>query len=271
MLPGYESLTLAMEEPYLRTIIRLLGETTATPGGHAEKKRTLVEAIASLTGSDAWVWTLTQHSGADDHWKLAGILHGGLSAERFVALNTAAEHPDTAKAAGHFHAAALATRHHTTMDESEIDPERHAFKGELGRLWAATGLGPTILSGRYLDDTSLSIAAFYRNVDREPFSAREKQIIHLILSEIPWLHLTGWPKDRGSRALNLTPRQRTVLNLLLEGLGKKQIANHLDLSPHTIKDYIRIIYRHYGVGSQAELMNQYQIRGNHFKPQNPNK
>jgi DNA-binding CsgD family transcriptional regulator len=52
----------------------------------------------------------------------------------------------------------------------------------------------------------------------------------------------------------LPRRQEQVLRLLLSGEGCKQIAAALDLSPHTVAEYVKILYRRFGVRSRGELM-----------------
>jgi DNA-binding NarL/FixJ family response regulator len=49
----------------------------------------------------------------------------------------------------------------------------------------------------------------------------------------------------------LTEREREVLELMKEGLTKKEIAGRLDLSFHTVDDYLRNIYAKLHVHSQA--------------------
>ena len=53
---------------------------------------------------------------------------------------------------------------------------------------------------------------------------------------------------------DLTPRQLDVLNLLLQGHPVKQIARRLGLSPHTIEDYLKTLYRKTGTNSHQELI-----------------
>ena len=53
---------------------------------------------------------------------------------------------------------------------------------------------------------------------------------------------------------DLTPRQLDVLNLLLQGHPVKQIARRLGLSPHTIEDYLKALYRKTGTNSHQELI-----------------
>ena len=52
----------------------------------------------------------------------------------------------------------------------------------------------------------------------------------------------------------LPPRVRQVLRCLLEGDGDKQIAARLQLSPHTVNQYIKTIYAHFQVNSRPELL-----------------
>ena len=58
--------------------------------------------------------------------------------------------------------------------------------------------------------------------------------------------LVGPKKDFG-----LTEREREVLELMKEGLTKKEIAGRLELSFHTVDDYLRNIYAKLHVHSQA--------------------
>jgi DNA-binding CsgD family transcriptional regulator len=45
-----------------------------------------------------------------------------------------------------------------------------------------------------------------------------------------------------------------VLRCLLEGDGDKQIAARLGLTRHTMNQYVKTIFRHFGVQSRAELL-----------------
>jgi DNA-binding CsgD family transcriptional regulator len=55
----------------------------------------------------------------------------------------------------------------------------------------------------------------------------------------------------------LSNAQKPVFDGLLEGLGEKEIALRLDLSPNTIKHHIGAIYRRLEVSSHLELMSLY--------------
>ncbi len=55
-------------------------------------------------------------------------------------------------------------------------------------------------------------------------------------------------------AVNLTPAQARVLDLLVQGVSEKELAAHLRLSANTVHHHIGAIYRAMGVASRAEFM-----------------
>ncbi|TYB49534.1 helix-turn-helix transcriptional regulator [Actinomadura chibensis] len=52
----------------------------------------------------------------------------------------------------------------------------------------------------------------------------------------------------------LTPKERAVVEQVLEGLATKQIARRLAMSPHTLNDHFKSIYRKLGVSAREELI-----------------
>jgi DNA-binding NarL/FixJ family response regulator len=52
----------------------------------------------------------------------------------------------------------------------------------------------------------------------------------------------------------LSGRLRQVLDLLLQGLSEKEVADRLSLSHPTVHSHVGIIYNHFNVCSRAELM-----------------
>ncbi len=72
---------------------------------------------------------------------------------------------------------------------------------------------------------------------------------------------TSDPRNSGNTGLQcpslpidlLSPAQRPVLKLLLEGLTERQVAERLGLSQHTIHSHARAIYRTFCIHKKAEL------------------
>ena len=57
-----------------------------------------------------------------------------------------------------------------------------------------------------------------------------------------------------SQQFNFTEREREVLEYLLQGLNSKAIANRMNISPHTVKAFLRLIMIKTGVSSRLAVM-----------------
>ncbi len=65
------------------------------------------------------------------------------------------------------------------------------------------------------------------------------------------------PAPHGSEAAELSHREAEVLDGLAQGLAYKQIADHLNVSIHTVRNYIRRIYEKLHVRSRTEAVAKY--------------
>ena len=52
---------------------------------------------------------------------------------------------------------------------------------------------------------------------------------------------------------NLSPREKQVVLLLLQGMTLRQVAPELGLTPSTVSTYSKAIYKKLGINSRAEL------------------
>ncbi len=55
-------------------------------------------------------------------------------------------------------------------------------------------------------------------------------------------------------AHNLSPREIEVVQLLIEGLTTVAMAERLSISPHTVRDHLKNLYRKAGANSRGELL-----------------
>ncbi len=239
-------------------MVRLLGEVAASRKDHTGMKRLLMDGLCELVNADAWIWALGCQMEDGKQPVYTSFLHGGFTEERFARYCTAIEHPDMAWLSAPI-LRELATRQsHLTRLRQQMDEKNLFLTSDAFPLWSAADIGPIILSLRPLAEQSVGCMALYRGKDKPLFDERESRIAHIILSEVPWLHEQGWPEDRGISVPKLSPRLRLILNLLLDGRSRKDIANHLALSENTVSGYQKTIYRHFGVNSHAALMRRFQ-------------
>ena len=166
-------------------MVRLLGETAALGGGHAEKKRHLMDGLCRILGVDAWVWALGQRVDPNVSQPDFSALHGGFSDARFAQVNVALENPIMGEIENHFFGLIEQTGQQVTMTRAEADPEGLALDSEIAATWQAVDVGSIIMSGFPVERGSISYIGFYRRFGDSDFSEREKQICLLYTSPSP--------------------------------------------------------------------------------------
>jgi len=142
-----------------------------------------------------------------------------------------------------------------------ISPQAAAWFSDLHLSGGLTAEEP-------LPHTVLVVAAAARAAG----GARAGQLARIRTKSGRWLSLAGCPLGGGRVAVvlqpattdqllpaiaawhDLTPRQVDVLHLLLQGYLIKQIARRLGLSPYTVEDHLKILYRKTGTNSHQELI-----------------
>jgi DNA-binding NarL/FixJ family response regulator len=67
--------------------------------------------------------------------------------------------------------------------------------------------------------------------------------------------------DAAPRDSPLSEREQEVLSLIATGETNKEIAEHLHLSPHTVKEHTSAVYRKLSVRNRAEAVRQAQELG----------
>jgi len=248
-----------LAEADVRAIVRLLGDIIATGQDHAGAKRQLLEGVCGLVDADAWTWSLGRIVEPGEQPVYIGMAHGGLDAARYSHLVLAASHSDMAWTSEKLLAEMRERGSQVTRRRQQVVDEAAFAASGVDASLADADIGPFIFSLRPIEGRAVSTIAIFRRRHDPPFSERETRIAHILLSELSWLHEQGWPTDRGATVPHLSPRQRTVLNLLLDGRTRKEMAGSLSLSLHTVAQYQKAIYRHFGVRSHATLIRRFQM------------
>ena len=94
----------------------------------------------------------------------------------------------------------------------------------------------------------------HRTSGEQPFTKVEHRMVRLFHVELGRL----WKKDALRKAqdptADLPPRLTQTLAALLEGMSEKQIAIKLQLSQHTIHNYVKALHQRFEVSSRGELL-----------------
>jgi ATP/maltotriose-dependent transcriptional regulator MalT len=240
-------------------MVRLIGSVAGSRRGFAGRKQMLMDGLGELIGAGAWIWCLGCKVDAGQQPIYVSMSHGGFDEERYARLLHAAAHPDMAWISETLIRDMLRKNAQVTRRREQLASENELAVSGIATHLQAADIGPFIVALRPIDARSVSSLGFYRRLHEPPFTERESRIAHIVLSEVPWLHEEGWPEDRAVTVPQLPPRIRLVLNLLLDGRSRKEIAASLSLSEHTIAGYQKTIYSHFAVGSHAALMRRFQL------------
>jgi DNA-binding CsgD family transcriptional regulator len=94
----------------------------------------------------------------------------------------------------------------------------------------------------------------HRTSADRPFTASEHRLVRLFHVELGRL----WKRDALRHAEDpsaaLPPRLTQTLSALLDGLSEKQIALKLELSQHTVHNYVKALHQRFEVSSRGELL-----------------
>lgn len=104
------------------------------------------------------------------------------------------------------------------------------------------------------DDGAISAIVLVRASGERDFSPRELQLLNFFHGELGPLIGRSLVSVLEPSPERLSLRLRQTLGCLLEGDSEKQVAARLNLSHATTHQYVTQLYRHFGVGSRAQLM-----------------
>ena len=103
-------------------------------------------------------------------------------------------------------------------------------------------------------DGAISSITVHRALGERDFSLREQRLLNFFHAELGPLIGRAQVSVSEPSPVKLSPRLRQTLACLLEGDSEKQVADRLALSHDTTHQYVTALYRHFGVGSRAQLM-----------------
>jgi DNA-binding CsgD family transcriptional regulator len=235
----------------VRAAMRLVGEvrelgTCTEPG-----RRHLLDGLLTLVGCAIGGAVL------DTGYALG--VKGGISAATLAGfdqriIDVFDAHQVHGSAINPFHDAVM--RRMTTL-QGQVFTATHSELVERkvwnGSLWINEYVRPAhvdhfLCSMRVVGQTAGVGCGFMRAARDRPFSAEDREVLHLV-------HLgVGQFFDPASPRTRLAPRMRDTLDVLLTGATDKEIAAQLRISPHTVRQYVKAILRAYNATNRAQLI-----------------
>jgi DNA-binding CsgD family transcriptional regulator len=107
---------------------------------------------------------------------------------------------------------------------------------------------------RTSEEHAISGVALYRGLGERDFSDRDRQLLRFFHGELGRLVGSSLASVFDPDPLQLPRREKETLACLLEGDSEKQVAARLGVSYATTHEYVKSLYRRFGVRSRGELL-----------------
>ena len=254
-------------EQEVRAIVRLLGNIAIGEGDATVKRRRLMEGLSAIVEADGWVWSMTCVDVARNTPICVNLLHGGLTDEQVAGWVESSQEQEVPLPENRPMTELVVKGEHFTRTRDQVVADEAWYSHPAVRAYRlGLGIDHFLYSIYPLEADVISAIGLYRHVGRPAFSAVQRRLTHIVLSEVKWLHSAGLPGVPGRSVPNLSPRLRTVLVLMLDGHDRKRIAGLLGISPYTAAEYMRGVYRHFGVSSQLELIRRFTVGDERDRP-----
>lgn len=244
----------------LAAVARLLGDMAVAFGSLADKRRRVISGLSELIAADGWLWTIGRVDSESQAPMQMDMRFGGLTDHQVAALLDAPSDTKSPSPCDSALAALVAEGAHFVRTRQQLVSDTVWYASANTKIYFLQhGIDECMYAITPKSERGFSGIGFFRKTAQPPFSERDRQIVEAITTEVHWLYDSSPAARRGVETEQLTPRLRSVLALLLDGCLCQQIADLLHLSPHTVKGYIRDIYRHFGVKSQLALIRHFRI------------
>jgi DNA-binding CsgD family transcriptional regulator len=230
----------------------------------ADRKRCLFEGIASLVHADAWVWAAAKVSAEGSEQATVIMMDGGWDNERerahvLGAIVQPRHQPICIKLVQE----SVSRRICITCCRPQLFSDMEWWCSPTAKSWRDAGYDEFLMSVLPGNENEFNWIGYYRKVDCPPFEEEDRIMAHAVFSQSKWLRSSCNTPSGCDNLVKLSPRERQVLLLLLGGDSRKQVASKLNLSPHTVSDHLKEIYRKLGVVTRAELLSKFIPGGVH--------
>jgi DNA-binding CsgD family transcriptional regulator len=133
-----------------------------------------------------------------------------------------------------------------------------------------SGLDDVLLSLARPADKSAETFAFAILVFRpagfpQRFTPRDRALLDVAHAGLAWMYKEE-AAQKNDLPDDLPPRLQQTLKHLLTGDSERQIARKMQLSPHTVHDYVKALYTRFAVSSRQELTAWWVRRGHPLPP-----
>jgi DNA-binding CsgD family transcriptional regulator len=238
-------------------MLRLAGEVSElTPEVHARRDHILRGLLSLVGGCWAVCSEIDPREGNDSGWAVPNSVTcaGHLSpderatVERYVTGRLAALDPCVPE---------LLRQPGPVATVRRVDvADRSWFRSDhFNHVRRPLGFGESLYAVLTTPDRRRLKLSLHRELSDDPYTERHVHLVQCFNENLASLYtVTPRPSALDERLATLAPRLQKVLDRLLRGDSEKQAAYGLGLSPHTVHQYVKTLYRDLGANSRGELL-----------------
>jgi DNA-binding CsgD family transcriptional regulator len=233
-----------LEGADLRAALRLTNEAREFPRRSKEQREHVARGLALLTNTQVGVWIELDASA-----HLFPVLDFGwsTSAERAVFQDYAFNSPDRPQDPVEPLVLRMRPSGMLAGTRQDLIEDRAWYRSAHVQEIRRSARIDNYLFALWPEGDRFSALTLHREWDDRGFSERDCALVEAICGESRFLR-------EPTRLESLPARLREVLDGLSVGKAEKQIAADLDLSIHTVHDYVKALHRRLHVQSRGELL-----------------
>lgn len=236
---------------------RLLGGLTKPPllvSDGDERRRLTIGVLCDVLDADAGHWSWGRGNPTTSTIAPLAFVDVGFTIEQRAALFQHALHPETIRTFQSRLMPTLAERSPVGVTRRDVLPDDEwKASSHWGDYVARTGLDSWAHAIHYHSDDTWCCVHLVRKTGRDEFGPEAARLLEQAVKNVDWLRVGAVESVPAETFLGLTPRRRTVMAMLLDGLSRKEIAAQLGISEETVGDHLTAIYEHFGVRTAGEL------------------
>lgn len=145
-----------------------------------------------------------------------------------------------------------------TVRRRDVVDDEAWYASAFARTALAAGYDDCILSARKIAPAVVCGFGMLRGRDDPPFTEEDRDLVQLMSLEFD--RLTTPAMTETKTPVELAPRVRETLEALLAGAQDKEIAEQLGISHHTVRQYVKVLYRTFEVTSRSQLIARWHTR-----------
>lgn len=250
--------TAPLEADDLRLLLRLSNRLHALPLDRVVRTRAFLEAMCELADADVAICSQLNDFGPDAPipTHVWGVDHGFKEEERgafFASLRDVK---------ANMHPVIDATRKYhdrpTAFRREDLLSDEAWYGCDFFKLYATPAGVDHIISPVFPLPGGNSVigTGVMRRHGRPRFSVRDQMLVFALNAELGWFYDSIAATDRrlAPETPPLRPRLVRALEHLLAGQSEKEVARTIGVTRETVHQYVKEIYKHYGVRSRAELL-----------------